>query len=150
MRFALRAVLTVAVLAVAASAWAPAAESRSATRLHCQQCKDDIGGGQHVFNQGGAMMDCHACNSCHTDWQAGWCTEYHCDCGVSFQDAKANLDVIVAAVESGDEAQVRGILTKCGHAVQYNGKRDAVQVLSCYREIVAHLPVSRSLAVALE
>lgn len=102
---------------------------------------------EHAFGgRLGALMDCQAYNSCHSDWQPYDCYARHWECGAALRtdEVKAAL----AAAASGDGGALRQAMARAPEAVRFNRDRGALQVLGCGGEVIAHLPLGEAAAHA--
>jgi hypothetical protein len=129
----------------------------SAPVVGCDKCED--GPNQHAFTGSGAFFDCQAFNACHSNWQSGWCGDYHCTCGGCETDDEAagQLRGQVLTAESvrsvaalSDRHAVERLLTDYPVRVHYNAARHVIQLTACDGSVTAQYPVSASLAEALD
>jgi hypothetical protein len=169
-----RSLLVVGVLTTAAFS-KPAADvssaitpivAGSAVAFSCDRCSDGGFGGmnEHQFASSGAFFDCQVFNACHGNTQTGWCGEWHCPCnaiscpppqeaaitGASNTERAVSVDVVANAARNDDVRELSGILRRNGDVVRYNPTRGVVQLLGCGQEVVAQVPVSAAIAVALD
>ena len=117
-----------------------------AAKQSCSRCQD--AGNSHLFGEVGAVFDCQACNSCHTNSQAGWCQEYHCSCNVE-EDATLTALRLADVAASADWKFVAGFLAEHVNRVHYNSGRGVLQLVSCDGGVQAQYPVSDAVALTL-
>jgi transcription elongation factor len=137
-------------LAVAASgmSWEGSAPEGSATpSILCPICVTMEGGGGgygHSFQSGGYTYACEP-NSCHINWQSGTCSCCHGSCYL-VEDVKD----AVAAARVGDNSTMlkTGAITQAAQ-IRYNAKRQAIQVVGCDGNVIAHFPVTTRAAAIL-
>lgn len=122
----------------------------------CDKCQDV--GSSHAFDGSGAMFDCMACNSCHSNYQSGWCQDFHCRCGgiehdaslLLHQNAPLTTAELVDVASSADWKAVATFLANHVDRAQYNADRGVLQLISCDGRIEAQYPVSEAVASALQ
>ena len=90
-------------------------------------------------------MHCSACNSCHSNEQAGWCTNYHCGCAMD-EEAQLTPDVLFQVVRSNQASDVVDLLTRYPGRVNYNASRGVLQLLGCDARVSAQVAWSPALA----
>lgn len=115
----------------------------------CSKCED--GENRHAFTSSGAFFDCQACNSCHSNWQTGWCGDYHCSCGTDEDENGALLtaDEFARLTEVGEPPAVAALVARYPTRIQYNSDRGVLQLFSCDSKIMAQAPVSEAVADVL-
>lgn len=122
----------------------------------CDKCEDL--GNSHAFDGIGANFDCQACNACHSNFQSGWCQDFHCRCGGIEHDAALLLHA-TPPLASGRLAEVASLsdwrvvatfLADHVDRVQYNADRGVLQMISCDGRVEAQYPVSEAVASALQ
>jgi hypothetical protein len=118
----------------------------------CAKCEDDAAN-RHAFLGNGAFFDCQACNSCHGNWQSGWCGDYHCACGGETEDAltagdRLAAETVAAVAATGDSREVAAFLARHPNRVLYNARRGVLQLLSCDAKVSAQFPVSAGVTIA--
>lgn len=124
--------------------------------LGCDKCQDV--GDSHIFSGSGAMFDCMAFNTCHNNWQSGWCANYHNNCQQVEHDdalllhdnAPVTLARLAEIAASADGRVIAAFLADNADRVQYNADRGVLQLVGCGGMIYAQYPVSESVAAALE
>lgn len=128
--------------------------------LSCDQCEDLITGDyiSHAFTGFGAAMDCQTFNSCHPDWQIGYCTAWHCGCQA--ETCGSNTEVRSVALEQPlpaetevrrlshgtNGSEVRQFLHANSERVSYNRDRSVIQIMGCGGRVQAQFAVPRSVA----
>ena len=81
----------------------------------------------HTFGQSGAMLSCGP-NFCHYQPSDGWCGSFHDACS---HLAARQADAIRSAVQGGEAAKLRSIVSKSGPSVRVVVTGTAVEVWSC-------------------
>ena len=115
---------------------------RPSSATSCPNKCQDIGaqGASHKFSETGSNYKCEPF-SCHTTELPGQRVSNHEVCIVSFREARRDIEAIVATVAEQNAEEITAVLQRYDDAVQYNARRNAVQVFACDGSVLAHLPV---------
>jgi len=117
----------------------------------CGYCQD--AGGTHAFQGSGAIFSCSACNSCHSNWQGGWCANNHCACVIEENESKLatpTFEMVASVASLKDPRAVAAFVARHSSRVRYNANRGVMQVLSCDARIIAQFPVDGPAVALLE
>ncbi len=109
-------------------------------------CWDQIASGVHV-----AVCDPeYATNEtglgCHPAYYSGSCAVKHPPCGGGLLSA---LEGVQVALERRDVQGLKAGLVRGGAKAYFAAERNAVQIVGCKGEVVAHLPVPTGMRMAL-
>jgi hypothetical protein len=123
-------------------------DGRVSIAANCQVC-DNVEGQHHFHPQscttGTYCYDCEIFNSCHDNYQAGTCNQYHWHCGIQEDDAEAAL----SAATMGDAARLLKLMDAHPDNIRVNASRSLLQVLNCQKAVVAQVPLTKVLVETL-
>ena len=125
--------------------------SVTGTPADCGKCED--AGSVHAFRGNGAIFSCSACNSCHEDWQGGWCANYHCACVIEENESRLatpTFEMVASVASLKDPRAVAAFLARHSSRVRYNADRGVLQVLACDARVIAQFPVDAPAGALLE
>ncbi len=94
-----------------------------------------------------SCRDCDAFNACHKNEQSGSCERNHWSCGSAGPE---QFDAIVLAGELDDPEMFLAAVGDTYEHVEYNRERNAIQLLDCTENVVAHIAIGRNLQRLLE
>ncbi|MGH7562715.1 MAG: hypothetical protein ACRENB_17035 [Gemmatimonadales bacterium] len=131
-----------------------AAEATAADSPYCWNCWSRIvlGYANHQFDWS-AVFEGYECDGdgCHFFETPGICEWYHTTCrviGSEWLGEPGALDRVERVVAEGDAAGLRALMDGT-RALTLNAGRQALQVLNCQGEVIAHFPLAGRLMAQL-